>query len=370
MSSATNNYKCVCQIISPYPPDEGLNDMLRQFEHDHSGWISVIDTANDYLVSPALWGGLKANGLLNRIHRTTRDYLKELFALNANRNIHLKRQLLEAIKILNAAGITPLLLKGAGQLLNPIHVFTGSRLMSDLDILIDHKNLSMALDAFTVNGYNEADVTYDFKKLHHWAPLLKSGHYGAVELHREALNKRVAHILPTADIVKSAVTKRTEWIRYKLPNPTHSVVISLLHSNEFSNVSDLRQYNLRTLHDLTALNLRYPDEIDWPYIKTVLSYHGLKRFFESYMVAAKKLFGMPYPQGITPDPYSIFHNNICMGSLRWPLVERATRMVSGLSGFMIKQKKPGSPVSVNRVYRSFSAASYSPTQLPVQYHRR
>ena len=69
-------------------------------------WEFVIEIANNFLVTPGLWIGLKNSGLDALLDAEISRYLQELYELNHNRNTRLKRQLLESVGVLNAAGIT------------------------------------------------------------------------------------------------------------------------------------------------------------------------------------------------------------------------------------------------------------------------
>jgi len=269
--------------------------------------------------------------------------LKDLFDLNQNRNKHLTVELKEAARALNSVGITPLLLKGAGQLVQPIHDAVGSRLLSDLDILIPPEKLPRALDAIFANGYEAMDVTNDIEKFHHYAPLFKAGHFGIIELHRRPFNININHVLPTQAIVTAADEYTVDGCHFLLPSPTHALLICLLHSREwelgsFGQRDDPRQYNLRALHDLTAMNLSVYGRIDWIYISRILKKSGLSHLLEAYLVAAHKLFGMPYPEGAMPGPTGRLRYSINMGVMRWPIVELLTRYTHDFMAFHISQR--------------------------------
>lgn len=332
-------YRLICRLMSPYENHDDLAGLRRLIEGLHgTAWAALIDIANDNLVSPGLYSGLQTKGLSDLIDNEPRTYLKDLFELNQNRNEHLTVELKEAVRVLNSVGITPLLLKGAGQLVRPIHDAVGSRLLSDLDILIPPEQLFRTLDALFANGYEAMDVTYDFEKLHHWAPLFKPGQFGIIELHRRPFNKNVNHVLPTQNIVATAGNLTIDGCQFLLPDPTHAALICLLHSREFGPKEDPRQYNLRALHDLTAMNLSAYGRIDWTYIGSVLKKSGLSHLLEAYLVAAHKLFEMPYPKGARPGLTGRMQYTINMGVIRWPIVELLSRHTHDFMAFHISQR--------------------------------
>lgn len=339
MTNLYLNFNLVCRFLSPFYSEHSLSEIRNRLTPISSvPWQSVIDIANNFLVTPALWSSLKAKGIGAVVEKEPRDYLCRLYGLNKRRNTHLRRQLLNAIGVLNSAGLSPLLLKGAGQLVQPIHEGIGSRLMTDLDILIRPGLLSTAIEALKAVGYEESKVSFDPEKLHHWAPLIRHGEYGAIELHRQALNCRVTHMLLTREIFDAAETKILDGAHFLLPSATHAIMICLLHSQEFNASDDPRQINLRTLHDLTAISMKYCDKIDWPSIQCLFENYGLKYLLESYLVAARQLFNMPYPSDIQPGPFAHLHHKICLGTMRWSALERLSRWIYDFLSFRISQR--------------------------------
>ncbi len=310
-----NSFKFVCRCLSLHYDEDDIADIHHQLTRGGLSWESVIYIANKYLVTPGLWSGLKGKGLEALLKDEIRRYLSELHAMNRNRNSHLRQQLLEAIGTLNAAGITPLLLKGSGQLAQPIHNDFGNRIMSDLDILVPSDQLSNALDALALKGYKELEVSYDPQKLHHWAPLMRPGDYGTIELHQHALNKFVTHVVPTRSIWQAAETKSLDGVRFFLPSPTHSILICMLHSREFNHSDDPRQFNLRALHDLAAITRRYSAKIDWLIIHRHMMDHGLGYVAEAQLLAAQRMLGMPLTRDIMPGPSSRLHYFVSLAAM-------------------------------------------------------
>lgn len=332
------NFRFVCRCLSSHYDKDNIADIHYQLTRGALSWESVISIANNYLVTPGLWSNLKSKGLEVLLEDEIRRYLCELHTMNRNRNSHLKRQLLEAIGTLNAVGITPLLLKGSGQLVQPIHNDLGSRIMSDLDILIPPDRLSDVLDALAVKGYKELEVSYDPEKLHHWSPLMRPGDYGTIELHRQALNRFVTQVIPTERIWQTAKSKTMDGVRFCLPSPSNAILICMLHSREFNRSDDPRQFNLRTLHDLAAIVMRYSAEIDWPLVHRHMKEHGLGYVAEAQLLAAHRMLGMPLPRAIMPGPSARLHHVVSLAAMNWSLVEFLSRRVYDFSIFQIHQR--------------------------------
>ncbi len=337
MNPLYHNLKFVGRCLALPYDEKCIADVHRQIMGGSVSWELVIQIANNHLVTPGLWIGLKASGLDVLLDDEISRYLSELHKLNRNRNAHLKRQLLEAVATLNAAGITPLLFKGSGQLVHPLHEDSGIRIMSDLDILIPADQLATALEALNAMGYREAAVSYDPHKLHHWAPLLRPGDYGSIELHREALHKLVSQVLPTEGIWQNALYMNLEGVKFCLPCPTHAVLICMLHSREFRRLDDPRQFNLRFLHDLAAITGRYPAEIDWHTVQRQMKDHGLSYVAESQLLAAQRLMGAPLPAVMKPGTTARLHHIVSLASMQWSAAELLSHRLYDFSAFQIRR---------------------------------
>lgn len=338
MNPYYHSFLFVCRCLSLHYDEKNIADIHYQLTRDDVSWELVIYIANNYLVTPSLWSGLRSKGLDALLPDDIRRYLCDLHAMNRNRNSHLRRQLIEAIGTLNSVGITPLLLKGSGQLVHPILNDLDTRIMSDLDILIPPEQLSAALDALTEKGYKELEVSYDPAKLHHWAPLMRPGEYGTIELHRQALNRFVTQVIPTKKIWQAAKSMTKDGVLYFLPSPTHSILICMLHSREFNLSDDPRQFNLRALHDLAATGTRYPAEIDWLKVHRHMKNHGLGYVAEAQLLATKRLLGMHLPTAIMPGPSARLHHFISLAAMKWSLIELLSRRIYDFSAFQIRQR--------------------------------
>ncbi len=338
MNQYYHNFMFVCRCLSLNYDEKDIADIQSQITQEEVSWEIVIHIANNYLVTPSFLSGLRNVGLDRLLENDIRQYLSDLHAMNRNRNLHLRRQLIEAIDSLNSVGITPLLLKGSGQLVSPIHKDPDSRIMSDLDILIPPEEVSKALDALAGKGYKEMEVPYDPSKLHHWAPLMRPGDYGMIELHRQALNRFVTQVLPTKKIWHAAKFRAKDGVRFYLPSPTHSILICMLHSREFNRSDDSRQFNLRALHDLGAISTNYQKEIDWLKIHCHMKEQGLGYMAEAQLLAAKRMLGLNLPSAIIPGPSARLHNIVSLASMKWALIELLSRRIYEFSVFQIRQR--------------------------------
>lgn len=330
-------FKFICHCLAPFYNEEDLADIRSQLTQSRVPWELVINIANDYFVTPGLWNGLKSKGLETLLEDEPYEYLHTLYALNRERNTHLRGQLIDTVRTLNRAGIKPLLFKGSGQLLKPIHNDIGNRIMSDLDILIPLEQIPDAIDALIDNGYRETDAKYATQKFHHLPPLIRPGEYGPIELHRRALHNEISHVLSTREIWQNAQPNTADNIQFFLPSPTHSILICMLHSQKFNSQYDPRQFNPRALQDLAAMTKRYSKDIDWSMIHCMMKDQGLKYLAGSHLLSAHRLMGMPLPSDMMPGFSSRLLYIVSFGSMNWSIVERLSSRMLKLSAHHISR---------------------------------
>jgi hypothetical protein len=322
MSSRTASFGFLCRLLSPNTSPAEIRRLQRSISANAVDWESLIAIANHHLVTPALWVGLRQKHLDAFIDPATGQYLQELHALNQNRNRELKRQLLEAIALLNQKRIHPLIIKGGGQLLHPIQGDMAARIMTDLDLWVPPDQLSTAVEALTAAGYSDGGKT--LKPYHHWAPLFRENEYGAIELHREVLPDAVATVLSAADICSRALDHVLQNLRFRTPNPAHAILLGMLHSQVKDRLHYEWSISLKSLNDAVAIVFHQKDKggVDWQEIQTRMARCGLSPVLKTFLWSAYRLFNLPWPTKIRPTLGAIARHSFCMAAIQWPVVDR------------------------------------------------
>lgn len=199
----------VCAAISPlvvvHPPQPGLSTVPPD-------WDDIMHVASAHLVLPNLYLGLQAKGLLNEVPVEFCETLDGFKCLNTLRNARLRRQMLEVSTALNAAGVSPIWLKGANNLM-PADWLHSGRMMLDLDLwLPDPAQRNTALTCLERLGYlvpdEYSDVNFDSSQ--HLAPRLRDGEAAQIELHRTIVHPQVAPLLPDREALA-----RVDWFDWE-----------------------------------------------------------------------------------------------------------------------------------------------------------
>lgn len=309
------------------------NALLRQnISAGYPNWHKVIALANANLVTPTLWVALRDRGLATSLPDHVRQYLFKLHALNSRRNRRLREQAAEAVRHINAIGVTPILLKGAASLFVPTYDDPGSRTMIDLDLLVPPRDADRCWGRLHTEGYVPIEDNFDYSRHNHLRPLSRDGYYGTIEIHRHALrilrtgrvlgaslmSDEVAHI--TNLILQNAVPISGPNVTIAVPAPTERTLHCLLHSS----MADKNAYRcgtlpLRSLHELALLQTQLDGQIDWEGIRQLLGRGRKLPVLNAWLYLAHKLFGTQLPPDVPPTIGAVLHYLRTKMQARWAL---------------------------------------------------
>src|SRR5437588_1605260 len=104
-------------------------------------WVSLLGLANETLTTPAL--NEFATRFRDQIPEDVYFYIREIFERNVVRNLRLSAQLIEAVSAINDRSVTPVLVKGAAMLATAPPTDHGSKLMTDLDIIVSPEEVNL-----------------------------------------------------------------------------------------------------------------------------------------------------------------------------------------------------------------------------------
>jgi len=284
------------------PAGVGLNPLADARVPD---WVGIYRLAAAHLVAPSLYTALAARQRLEVVPEPVRIALAELHRLNAERNARLRAVLRDTVRLLNAAGFEPLLLKGAVALLPGSDPLAAARMLSDLDLALYDGTAEQGGQVLRAAGYRDADncnPDHYGPPMHHAAPLFHPSGDGYVELHRRVLGRLVpAAALPLAQMAAAAEPVEWEGLRLRIPALTHRLLHNALHHQvqDQGFYSDRR--SLRQLHEFARLRaLPAAAAIDWSRQLAALDRLGLGDPVRGWLLAAERLFGQPLPLGVRP----------------------------------------------------------------------
>lgn len=277
------------------------------------------------MVAMAIHSELSRRSICDALPADLADCLGAMFELNAARNETIRRQLIEVLSTLNAAGIRPLLLKGAASLLSPLYGDLGSRLIGDLDLLVPSESLRDASAALQRLGYQRAlHVGCDedhYRRFHHDAPLMHPDRIAAVELHRRyVISARGTRLMEA--LASPPMTLTVDGASACLPQPTERLAHNFLHQMVQDSGYVRGNFDLRQLYEAALLVSRYGTVIKWSALLNAVESCFCRHEWGAFAGSLNKLFRIHVPVGDSSWVQRRLWLTRALLQYRWPRMRR------------------------------------------------
>lgn len=254
-------------------------------------WEQFVQMGSSHLVLPALYVKLKGADLLSYLPKELVAHLEEIHSMNLDRNNKFLQQVQWLVELLKKEEIQPVLLKGAGALLDELYEDPAERVISDIDCLVSEEDFYRAVELVKAEGYeNPPFHPASLPMKHHYPSLFKPGEPAKIEIHRYPVGRQQLKYLDM-DAFNSQLFKSENPHPSSILTGHDQILINVLHSQlkdkgqYYANIP-LRNiyefYRLSLKHDLSALKFHHPH---------------LKKVLNNYMTVGDKLFspGFQFP---------------------------------------------------------------------------
>ena len=231
VSRKLRHYRWLCNAISPTYLPQGSTLSIPESDND---WPEIIYLASIHGMLPCLFVRLKTNQLLEHLPQDVSEALEGFYELNCLFNIQLRDQIIATTRLLNAQGIKPIWLKGAGNLLASDWE-SSSRTMLDLDLWIPEPNEQLrAIKILISDGYfiQPDSVGADYGSCQHYAPIIKPGQPARLEIHRHIVSPFCSPLLRDEVAVKKIVWREQENYSFGTLSPDDQIMQSYLQCTE------------------------------------------------------------------------------------------------------------------------------------------
>jgi hypothetical protein len=152
-------------------------------------WEAVVKLSTSHYVFPAMYCNFKRVDFLKYLPADLVEYMKHITNLNRDRNQQILQQARELNNLLLANNITPIFLKGTGNLLAGLYNDIAERMVGDIDFIFSKEEYPKVIRILKNNGYSEVhEYKYYFPARKHYRRLQKENNIAAIEIHRELLN--------------------------------------------------------------------------------------------------------------------------------------------------------------------------------------
>jgi len=165
--------------------DKNKKLIRKKLQSSTIDWDNVVKVSTAHYVFPALYCNFKRAGFLKYLPVDLVEYMKYITDLNRDRNTKIIQQAKELNKLLLANNITPIFLKGTGNLLAGIYDDVAERMIGDIDFIISREDFVKSIKVLKEYGYYKR-VPFELLT-RHYPGLIKKDSIAAVEIHKDLL---------------------------------------------------------------------------------------------------------------------------------------------------------------------------------------
>ena len=174
--------KCLTISLEEKNRDE-IEFILKTTDVD---WDAVVKVSTSHYVFPALYCNIQRANFLHYLPEELVAYMAQITQLNRERNEQIITQAKALNALLLAHNITPIFLKGTGNLLAGLYEDIGERMLGDIDFLFSEKDFYKAIDILKRANYGIEENQLDyFPGFRHYPKLVAQDNIAAVEIHKE-----------------------------------------------------------------------------------------------------------------------------------------------------------------------------------------
>ena len=159
---------------------------------DDIDWEAVVKVSTGHYVMPALYCNLKRVGFLNYLPEDLVAFMEHITELNRDRNHQIIQQARELNELLIANDITPIFLKGTGNLLEGLYEDIAERMVGDIDFIVSKGDYLKVIRILLANNYQtkiKEKYIYPFR---HYPRLTTDRGLAAIEIHNELIKEKYA----------------------------------------------------------------------------------------------------------------------------------------------------------------------------------
>ena len=169
-------------------------EIEKQLKSKSIDWDAVVKVSTAHYVFPALYCNLKRVDFLQYLPHELVSYMEYIADINRDRNKQIISQANELNNVLLANNITPIFLKGTGNLLAGIYEDIAERMVGDIDFIFSKEDYPKAITVLREFGYSEVEkYKYYIPEEKHYRRLQKENNIAAIEIHNELLIEKYAN---------------------------------------------------------------------------------------------------------------------------------------------------------------------------------
>jgi hypothetical protein len=229
------------------------NDLEILLTNHQIDWDQIVVHSSRHLVLPAVYFNLKKKDLLHFLPNDLISYLHDIASLNRERNLQILNQVHQIKEFFNKSKINYVFLKGSAMVSMQAYDDIGERMIGDIDVLVDDKQIDEAFDILLQNGYSVLQDTPGHANLNpkHKPRLVSDNdrYIGAVEIHNRLFdNYYFEELIPSNILTNSVVSNNI-----RIPTTKHLLFHTVLNWQINDRGMMKNSINFRSLYDCSVL---------------------------------------------------------------------------------------------------------------------
>ena len=280
------NYKetlyLIARCLTISLEEKNRSEIEKQLKSMTIDWDAVVKVSTSHHVFSAIYCNFKRANFLKYLPADLVDYMKHITDLNRERNKQIISQVQEINSLLLNKNITPIFLKGTGNLLEGLYDDIGERMVGDIDFLLSKKDSLRAFEILKNNNYYTLEPLLNNPPDHrHFPRLVKQENIAAVEIHKELTIEKY-----TDEFNFSFIYENTQIVNnFKVLSFENQLSLSIISSQINDYGFDLKVFSLRNAYDVFLLSKKTHTK------KAISKFNKLKNPLNCFLANCNLVFG-------------------------------------------------------------------------------
>lgn len=274
------------------------DQVIREIREENIQWEKLVSIADHHLVLQAIYPKIRDHKLEEYFPEVILEHLKYIFDLTTSRNLDVIKQVENLTAVLSKEGITPLYMKGVGNILDGLYKYPGERILHDIDFLVPEEKLLEAAEILQKDGYqsNYKWKPEFMKQNRHYPILFKPGEPVYAELHWKAVNK-IHEKDFTSELIFRNAKKPAKYPECLVMSDEHKIIHNFMHAEVASHSRIYAREFMRNLYDMFLLSERKDPEV------VLADFGHYRRTAAGYLDITYDAFGVIPSKRILPKAF-------------------------------------------------------------------
>ena len=288
----------IAQCLTISLEEKNKEVILLKLQSEEIDWEAVVKVSTNHYVLPALYCNLMSADFLQYLPQDLVFYMEHIASLNRERNQRIITQAKKLNTLLLANNITPLFLKGTGNLLADLYEDVAERMVGDIDFIFSKEDYPKTIAVLRDNGYSDVEKhKYNFPKHRHYRRIKKENNIAAIEIHHNLLPEKYA-----SEFNYSFVEKDSQLINgFKVLSYANKLNLSIISNQINDSGFYYKKMALRNAYDVFLLSKKTNGKNSFSKFKTLKN--PLNCFLAICYVAFGEIDSLEYHKTEETDNY-------------------------------------------------------------------